>query len=86
VPAFASAAFADNLPGFVHGIDLIEHRLPPIPWAASKQFRSAVDGHAAQAIRVAQLAPRVGADRRIVLACRSSGGFTLIPFLMIQSL
>jgi hypothetical protein len=70
----------------VHGIDLIEHRLPQIPWAASKQFRSAVDGHAAQAIRVAQLAPRVGADRRIVLACRSSGGFTLIPFLMIQSL
>jgi len=60
----------------VHGIDLIdliEHRLPQIPWAGSKQFRSAVAGHAAQAIRVAQLAPLVGAETRIVLACCSRG-------------
>ena len=50
-----------NLPGFAHCLDLIEHRLPQIPWAGSKQFRSAVAGHAAQAVRAAQLDPWVGA-------------------------
>jgi hypothetical protein len=42
-----------NLPNFVHGIDLIEHRLPQIQRAGGKQSPQAVDGYQAQTFRVA---------------------------------
>jgi hypothetical protein len=71
----------------LHGIDLIEHCLPLIPWAGGKQFRKSVDdGHAAQAIRVADMTAQVGAETRIGLERRRSVGFALIMFRMIQSL